>query len=143
LRFNHQQEEIPNRFEVLTAVVVKTSVFSDMTSRSLLNIDRCFGGTCLLSLQGLRMGRAINQNESRKQQLNFNGFHGAISQKTVLFRESYWIKFSDTVNKSHYIVSNRRMLSKRRREAVVAYFSVLSRNSLEGTTDYHNKYLSE
>jgi hypothetical protein len=44
-------------FEVLTAVVMKSSVFWDITSCSQLKGNRLFGGTCLFHLQG----RRINQ----------------------------------------------------------------------------------
>jgi hypothetical protein len=56
-----------------------------------LKVNRCFGGTCSLHLQGRRIISERNQHESRwqaetpKRQLTFNGLHGIISQKTELF----------------------------------------------------------
>jgi hypothetical protein len=40
-------------FEVLTAVVRKSSIFWDVTPHSPLKVGCRFGGTCLLHLQGL------------------------------------------------------------------------------------------
>jgi hypothetical protein len=39
-------------FEVLTAVVMKSSVFWDITPCSPLKVNRCFGGTYRIHLQG-------------------------------------------------------------------------------------------
>jgi hypothetical protein len=39
-------------FEVLTVVIMKSSIFWDITPYSPLKIDQRFGGTCLLQLQG-------------------------------------------------------------------------------------------
>jgi hypothetical protein len=54
-------------FEVLTAVVMKSSNFWDMTPRSLLKANQHFIRTCRLQLQGQRIRQAINQHESRQQ----------------------------------------------------------------------------
>jgi hypothetical protein len=42
-------------FEVLTAVVMTSPTFWDMTTCSPLKLDRCFGGTSSLHLQGLKV----------------------------------------------------------------------------------------
>jgi dolichol kinase len=52
-------------FEVLTAVVMKSAIFWDITPCSPLKVNRRFGGTCLLHLQGRRISRARNERESR------------------------------------------------------------------------------
>jgi hypothetical protein len=52
--------------EVLTTVIVKSSVFWDITPCSPSKVNRSFGGTCRLHLQG----RKINQRESRWQAWN-------------------------------------------------------------------------
>jgi hypothetical protein len=44
-------------FEVLTSVVMKSFIFWDITPCSLLKVNRRFGGTCHLHLQGLRVSR--------------------------------------------------------------------------------------
>ena len=44
-------------FEVLTAVVMKSAVFWVIMLDSALNVNRCFGGTCRLHLQGLRKAK--------------------------------------------------------------------------------------
>jgi hypothetical protein len=51
-------------YEVLTAVIMNSLDFWDMTPCSLLKYNRCFGGTCRLHFQGRRIRQAINQSES-------------------------------------------------------------------------------
>jgi hypothetical protein len=51
-------------FEVLTAAVMKSTIFCDITPCSPLKVNRCFGGTYRLHLQG-RISRAWYQRESR------------------------------------------------------------------------------
>jgi hypothetical protein len=46
--------------EVLTAVVMKSTIFWDITPCSLLKVNRRFGGTYRLHLQGRRTSRASN-----------------------------------------------------------------------------------
>jgi hypothetical protein len=96
-------------FEVLTAVVMRSSIFWDITLYSMLKINRRFGGTCCLHLHGGRTNQVRNQLELRWQaqrwflvrlilrpwrwrwhvpperRLTFNGIHGVISRKTELF----------------------------------------------------------
>jgi hypothetical protein len=50
-------------FEVLTAVVMKSKIFWDITPCSPLKFNRHFGGTCRLHLQGRRISQARNQRE--------------------------------------------------------------------------------
>jgi hypothetical protein len=45
-------------FEVLTAVSMKSTIFWDITPRSPLNVNRRFGATYRLHLQGRRISRA-------------------------------------------------------------------------------------
>jgi hypothetical protein len=54
-------------FEVLTAVVMKSTIFWDITPCSPLKFNRRFGGTYRLHLQGRRISQAINQRESKWQ----------------------------------------------------------------------------
>jgi hypothetical protein len=54
-------------FEVLTAVVMKSTIFWDITSCSPLYFKRCFGGTYSQQLNGGRISRAINKLVSRWQ----------------------------------------------------------------------------
>jgi hypothetical protein len=90
----------PLRFEVLV-VVMKNSVFWDITTCSPIKGNRCFGGTCYLSLQGRRINRTRNQREITclhrdfffglffdpedgddilpKRQLSFNGLYDVMS----------------------------------------------------------------
>jgi hypothetical protein len=48
-------------FEVLTPVVMKSSIFWDTTPHSPLKVNRLFGGTSLLHLQGRKICQARNQ----------------------------------------------------------------------------------
>jgi hypothetical protein len=50
-------------FQVLTAVVMKNTLFWNITPCSPLKANRRFGGTCRLSLQGRRIIQARNQRE--------------------------------------------------------------------------------
>jgi hypothetical protein len=54
-------------FEVLTAVVMKSTIFWDITACSPLKANRRYGGIYCLHLQGLKIIRARNQRESRWQ----------------------------------------------------------------------------
>jgi hypothetical protein len=54
-------------FEVLTAVIMKSTIFWDITPCSPLKVNRRFGGTYRLHLQGRKISRARNQRESRWQ----------------------------------------------------------------------------
>jgi hypothetical protein len=67
-------------FEVLTPVVINSTIFWNITPCSLLKVNGCFRGTYRLHLQGRRMIRSRNQRESRWQTEN-----GFISQKILLF----------------------------------------------------------
>jgi hypothetical protein len=68
--------------------------FWGITPRSPLNVNRRFGGTCRLHLQGRRISQARNQCEAGGKQMEatcssetsvgFNGLHGVISQKMEL-----------------------------------------------------------
>jgi hypothetical protein len=55
-------------FEVLTGVVMKSSIFWDVTPCSPLKLKRRFGETCGLHLQGRRIGLARNQRKSKWQE---------------------------------------------------------------------------
>jgi hypothetical protein len=52
-------------FEVLTTVVMNSSVFWDITPGNPLKINRCFGGTCRLHLQARRISQERNQRECK------------------------------------------------------------------------------
>jgi hypothetical protein len=52
------------RFEVLTAVIMMSSAFCDITPCRPIKDNRCFGGTCRLQLQGWKVSRASNKQEA-------------------------------------------------------------------------------
>jgi hypothetical protein len=57
--------QVKEGFEVLTAVVTKSSVFWDITPSIPLKLNRHFGGTCRLHLQGRRINQARNKRERK------------------------------------------------------------------------------
>jgi hypothetical protein len=67
-------------FEVFTVVLMKSIIFWDMTACSPLSFNRRFGGTYRLHLQG----RKVNSAKAASR-LKFNGLHGVISKKMILF----------------------------------------------------------
>jgi hypothetical protein len=68
--------------EVLTAVVMESPIFWDITPCNSLKIRRFFGEPCRLHLYGSR-----RRNVPPKRRFNFNVIHGVISQKIKLFDE--------------------------------------------------------
>jgi hypothetical protein len=56
------------RFEVLTAMGMKSTVFCDITPYSPLKVNRRFGGTCRLHLPARGIGQARNQRETGSKQ---------------------------------------------------------------------------
>jgi hypothetical protein len=102
-------------FEILRAVVMKSSIFWDITPCSPLKVNRSFRETHRLDLQGRRNRRTRNQRETRWQAkqslatlpglflhtedggsvflwnvaLIFNWLYGIIFQKTALL--NYWL----------------------------------------------------
>jgi hypothetical protein len=77
-------------FEVFTAVVMRSTIFWDITPCSPLSVNRRFGGAYCLHLQGRRnkfsKKPAIKQVASLR--LTLNRLHGVISQKVILFKQS-------------------------------------------------------
>jgi hypothetical protein len=75
-------------FEVLTSVIMKSTIFWDITPYSPLKINRSLGETYYLHLQGQRIRQTRNELESRWQSdpclLTCSGLHGIISQKVGL-----------------------------------------------------------
>jgi hypothetical protein len=74
---------------------LKSFTFWDITPCSPSKVNRRFGGTCRLHLQGQRISQARSQCESQPTsrelstcRLTFNELHGVISQKIVLFRNN-------------------------------------------------------
>jgi hypothetical protein len=97
-------------FEVITAVVMKSSVFWDIPPCSPLKVDRRFGGTYRLYHQGRRMNQARNRRGNSSLlvtcfhaaflfdlfldpedgddmilRLTFNWLHSVVSHKTELY----------------------------------------------------------
>jgi hypothetical protein len=70
--------------EVLTAVVMRSSIFWDITLCSKLKINWCFGGTCRLHLQGSR----ISKQETSMKQVGLFGFLLSLLQSAMASYES-------------------------------------------------------
>jgi hypothetical protein len=72
-------------FQVLTAVVRKTSIVWDITPCSPLKVNRC---SCFHAgfLLGLFFDRENGSDVPPKRRLTLSGLHGVISQKIELFR---------------------------------------------------------
>jgi hypothetical protein len=67
-------------FDVLTAMVMKRYLW-DITPSSLLRINRRFGGTCRLHLQGRKISQARNQHES-------SSLHNVLARLQVDFKRT-------------------------------------------------------
>jgi hypothetical protein len=77
-------------FEVLRAVVMKISIFWDITPSSLLKVSRCFGGTCHLHLQDRRISQLFFDAEDGGDMLlrnvvDFKELRTVIYQKMEFF----------------------------------------------------------
>jgi hypothetical protein len=70
--------------EVLTAAVLKNSVFQDITPCSPVKVSGHLEGTCRLHLQGRIISQERNQSEAGDKQTH-NELHGVITWKTELF----------------------------------------------------------
>jgi hypothetical protein len=70
---------------VLTAVVMKNSIFWDITPCSPLEVNRSLGVTHSLHLQGCRVGQARNKHGADKKQSNIVYACGMIGSDTVCY----------------------------------------------------------
>jgi hypothetical protein len=51
-------------FEILTALVMKSTIFWHITPCSPLKVNKYFGAICHFQLQGRRISQTINQREA-------------------------------------------------------------------------------
>jgi hypothetical protein len=70
-------------FEILTALVVKSTIFWDITLCSLMDVYWCVGGMRCFHLQGPRLSQASKQQYRGSEQNEV--VHGGISQKKMCF----------------------------------------------------------
>jgi hypothetical protein len=81
--------------EVLTAVVMESTIFWDIARCSLLSVNRSFGGTCHLCLPGRRIRQARNQHEALLAtylvySLTLKMEATSSSETSVGFRQTIW-----------------------------------------------------
>jgi hypothetical protein len=93
-------QDVDVGFEVLRAMVMKSSIFWDITPCSSLKVNLCFGGKFRLHLQGRGISQAgftllatyftlvscLAYFFDPKSRLAFNGLHDIISQKIELYK---------------------------------------------------------
>jgi hypothetical protein len=75
-----------------TEIFMKISIFWDITPCSSLKVNRCFGGTYCLYLQGRKISRARNQRENRwraKDSTLYNHRSGYFITCNFQFEEYY------------------------------------------------------
>jgi hypothetical protein len=99
------------RFEVLTAVVMKSTILWDISPCSPLSVNQCFGATYRLSLQGQKIRWARNQCESRWQNILLATCFHAGFLLTLFFRPWIWRRYVPpkrrlTLNGLHGIISH-------------------------------------
>jgi hypothetical protein len=106
-------------FEVLTAVVMKSTIFWDITPCSPLTVNRSFGGTYRLHVQGRKnkLNLFFRPSSGSKNNLFFrpwrwkryvpprrpltlNGLHGVISQNIVLITDYFllWVNWMSSLS---------------------------------------------
>jgi hypothetical protein len=83
-------------FEVLTAVVVKSSVFWDITLCSPLQVNQRFGGTCFLFLQGERISQARHQCEVGGKQTFHDLFYNLKDGGNIFLENVGWLSVNYT-----------------------------------------------
>jgi hypothetical protein len=74
-----------SRFEVFKAVVMKGSIFWDITPCSPLEVNRRFGGKCRLYLQGRRISEVRNQREAGGKQSSSKLLGNRHSFRNIVF----------------------------------------------------------
>jgi hypothetical protein len=85
-------------FEVLTVVVVKSSIFWYITPCSQFKVNRCFWGICRLHLQSRRISQVWNQHDTAcraSRWLTLNRLQGVIYQKRTLQDILYNLDLND------------------------------------------------
>jgi hypothetical protein len=65
ISYSEWSQKRPVGYEVLTVVVMNSSILWNIMPCSLLKVNRRFRGTWHLQLQGQRINKAINQHDSR------------------------------------------------------------------------------
>jgi hypothetical protein len=78
-------------FEDLTALVMNSSIFWDITPCSPLKVNRLFGGIYHLNLQSRRMNQVRNERESRWQYAILKMEATNSSETSVDFQRTTWL----------------------------------------------------
>jgi hypothetical protein len=75
--------------EVLTAVVIKSAIFWDITPCSLLKVNRCFGGTYCLHFQGRKICRERSQVANRAfTQVSYSAYFSTLKMEAICCSET-------------------------------------------------------
>jgi hypothetical protein len=71
-------------------MLIKSSVFWDITPCSPLKVDRCFGGTSHLHFQGRRIRQARNQSEAGRKQIlvSFLAYYSTLKMEVTCSSET-------------------------------------------------------
>jgi hypothetical protein len=84
-------------FEVLTAVVMKNSVFWDLTLCSPFKVNQHFGRTCRLHLQGRRISQERNQYKADSKQSRFNAVWFMLDATTLKMEATFLSETKDNL----------------------------------------------
>jgi hypothetical protein len=104
-------------FEVLTAVVMKSSVFWDITPCSPLKVSRRFGWTCRLHLQGRRISEARNKHVAGGKQRNpvaeTSGLCKGTARTAPPFHELHMVAFIRLTEQDSAVTKNEMIIRMR------------------------------
>jgi hypothetical protein len=98
-------------FQVLTTVITKSSIFWDITPCSPLKVNRPFGVTYCLHLQGRRISWARNQSERKSWFLQMCTFFGSKFSSDHLFVLSLYDDGSACVGSNAFLSLHKLCLS--------------------------------
>jgi hypothetical protein len=73
-------------YEVLTAVIMDSTIFWDITPFSSMNVNRSFGGTCRLHLEGRKINQARNHGDAGSRKSLVGLFFGRGNGSDMVLR---------------------------------------------------------
>jgi hypothetical protein len=122
-------------YEVVTSVVMKSTVFWDITPCSPLNVNRRFGGTYRLHFHGRRIIRARNQCESKWQAPSVGPACHLLSRwflARLILRPWKWRRYAPpkhrlAFNGLHCVISQKIALFNNQARPQITYFGRMLR----------------